>query len=196
MDAPMRIIHWNAQGLRTKSSLLQACVRLERTDVIFLQETLLPPSSNFSIPGYISYFLPYSPDCRGLLTLVKRSIPHTHISTPPYCGDRVEVQSIKIQLDNNTLTCYNIYKHQDGELNLSAIFASAEQENTLICGDFNAHHPILSSPSRTNEDGHHIAYLLDEYPEVALLNNGEPTHIRGGRLDLSFLTTTLRQQAK
>ena len=195
VDAPLRILHWNAQGLRPKIPLLQACIGREQTDVILLQETLLPPSSTFSLPGYIPYYLPHSPTSRGLLTLIKRNIPHSHITNPHHCGNGVEVQALAIHLSNLTLTCYNVYKQQDGELDLSRVFAQAETEPTLICGDFNAHHPILSSPSPTNQDGHHISYLLDEFPEVALLNNGEPTHERGGRLDLSFLTSTLRPSA-
>ncbi|KAG7172009.1 hypothetical protein Hamer_G000981 [Homarus americanus] len=40
-----------------------------------------------------------------------------------------------------------------------------------------------------NQDGHHLVELLTDVPEITLINTGEPTHIRGGTLDLTFIST-------
>ncbi|KAG0723862.1 hypothetical protein GWK47_041812 [Chionoecetes opilio] len=61
----------------------------------------------------------------------------------------------------------------------------------LVAGDFNAHHPILQSVSATNRTGRHLAVLLEEVPHIHLLNTGEPTHVRGGRLDLTLVSGDL-----
>ncbi|XP_050714974.1 uncharacterized protein LOC126997803 [Eriocheir sinensis] len=61
----------------------------------------------------------------------------------------------------------------------------------LVAGDFNAHHPILQSVSRPNPAGRHLAAVLEDLPEVVLLNNGEDTHVRGGRLDLTLVSRAL-----
>ena len=115
------------------------------------------------------------------------------------CGTNIEVMAITITLLNINMNIYNIYRKRNreypGELQLGQLFALAGNHPTLICGDFNAHHPILSSPSPTNEAGEHLCYILEEIPEIALLNNGQPTHMRGGRLDLTFLSTNLRPHA-
>ena len=192
----VRLLHWNINGVRNKSAILHATANEENLDIILLQETLLPSSGSFSFSGYNTFSLPRTDTDRGLLILVKNTIPCSLVSTPIDCGDNVEVQAVKIHLADTTLTCYNIYRHMNGTLNLGELFTQASSEPTFICGDFNAHHPILSSPSHTNEDGEHLAGILEEYPEMALLNNGQATHIAGGRLDLTFLPSALRDRAQ
>ena len=101
--------------------------------------------------------------------------------------------AVRLTLDNQTLDIYNIYRNiQHGELDLSQLFAHTENTNTLIMGDFNAHHEILSSTCPSNTSGDHIYQSLNDFNRVSLLNNGQSTHIRGGRLDLSFISTVLR----
>ena len=101
--------------------------------------------------------------------------------------------AVRLTLDNQTLDIYNIYRNiQHGELDLSQLFAHTENTNTMIMGDFNAHHEILSSTRPSNTTGDHIYQSLNDFNRVSLLNNGQSTPIRGGRLDLSFISTVLR----
>ena len=69
--------------------------------------------------------------------------------------------------------------------------SEAANRKVFIGGDFNAHHHRLESPGPCNSARIHIMQTLDEMPGVRLLNNGEPTHRDGGRLDLSFITEEL-----
>ena len=135
---------------------------------------------------------------RGLITLIKNQIPSSLIKQPINCGEDVEVLATKIHLNNQNLILYNIYKSPQftGALDLSEVFSLSMHEDILIAGDFNAHHPILNSKGPTNEDGSHISHLLEELPEITLLNNGEATHLRGGRLDLAFIPTYLKNSSK
>ncbi|KAG7177930.1 hypothetical protein Hamer_G026395 [Homarus americanus] len=41
------------------------------------------------------------------------------------------------------------------------------------------------------QDGHHQVEMLTDVPEITLINTGEPTHILGGTLDLTFISTEL-----
>jgi len=125
------------------------------------------------------------------MILVRGSIPCKAINNPIDCGDNVEVQAVELTLLNRTLLIYNLYKHMLGTLDISELFASAEDNLMLIGGDFNAHHPILNSPRATNADGHHLASTLDESPFIGLLNTGEATHTQGGRLDLTLVSSSL-----
>ena len=65
--------------------------------------------------------------------------------------------AVRLTLDNQTLDIYNIYRNiQHRELGLSQLFAHTENTNTLIMGDFKAHHKILSSTRPSNATGDHI----------------------------------------
>ena len=65
--------------------------------------------------------------------------------------------AVRLTLDNQTLDIYNIYRNiQHGELDLSRLFAHTENTNTLIMGDFIAHHEILCSTRPSKTTGDHI----------------------------------------
>ena len=192
----LKILNWNIAGINRKTATLLAHCKQENYDVITLQETLLQRGKKLKVSGYNTFITPHENTDRGLAVLIKNTIPVKRITNPISCGNNVEVIAVTIILQEYQLDIYNIYRKltqgNNGELELAQLFAHASTNNTLITGDFNAHHNILSSPQSPNEAGEHLASILDDFPDVALLNNGEPTHIRGGRLDLSFITTTLR----
>ena len=192
----VKILNWNIAGANKKKATLIAHSKTEKYDVITLQETLLQRGTKFKISGYNTYTTPHENTDRGLTILVKNSIPAKRITNPIPCGINVEVLAVTLTLQDTKLDIYNIYRKlaqgNTGELDLIELFAHTSNTNTLITGDFNAHHNMLSSPSTSNEAGQHIAQLLEDFPNTALLNNGQPTHIRGGRLDLSFISTPIR----
>ena len=125
--------------------------------------------------------------------MVKNTIPCTPVPDPASCGEGVDVQAVTLTLRHTSLLVYNIYKPHDSRLNLEEIFDHASITPTFVGGDFNCHHPILGSQAAANRDGRHLAMALNEAPGICLLNNGEATHIRGNTLDLSFISSTLRQ---
>ena len=100
-------------------------------------------------------------------------------------------QAVKLYLADTTLVCYNIYKRHAGVLDVRELMSEAANNKVFIGGDFNAHNHRLESPGPCNRTGIHIIQTLDKMPGVRLLNNGEPTHRDGGRLDLSFITEEL-----
>ncbi|XP_068233494.1 uncharacterized protein [Palaemon carinicauda] len=158
-----------------------------------LQETFLTTGKKLRIAGYNAYITPQIDTDKGLATLVRTTIPTTRLHNPIPCGTNVKTLAVTITLLNQKIDIYRKINSEDtGELQLTQLFAHVERTTTLICGDFNAHHPILSFPSMTNPSGEHIAFALEEFEGVALLNTGQLTHIRGGRLDLTFVTTAVR----
>ena len=192
----VKILNWNIAGANTKKATLIAHSKTEQYDVITLQETLLQKGKKFKLNGYNIYTTPHENTDRGLAILVKNSIPVKRIANPISCGNNVEVLAVTITLQDTKLDIYNIYRKlaqgNTGELDLTQLFAHTSNTNTIINGDFNAHHNILSSPNPNNEAGEHIAQMLDDFPNTSILNNGQSTHVKGGRLDLSFITTQIR----
>ncbi|KAK3883968.1 hypothetical protein Pcinc_011731 [Petrolisthes cinctipes] len=94
------------------------------------------------------------------------------------------------------LTVYNIYNNSSGHLDVSELLPLAATETALIGGDFNCHHRDLHSSAPNNRDGRHLVGVLESTSGGSLLNTGEPTHICGGRLDLTFVSSTLRCNSK
>ena len=192
----INILQWNINGASNKRASLVHTVRTMNIDIVALQETLIPNPEKFKLSGYNTFATPRTEEDRGLIILVKNSIPAKVLVNPVFCGDRVEVVAVEILLLNTNLTIYNIYRNwANNNLDLTQLFTAASNQPTLILGDFNAHHPILNSIRDTTEEGEHINFTLENFPEMTILNNGIATHIRGGRLDLAFINTNLRQFA-
>ena len=150
-------LNWNICGVNIKKATLLAYCKTEKYDVITLQEPLINIGKKFKVSGYNTYTTPRENTNRGLAILVKSSIPVKRITNLISCGDNGEVMAVRLTLDNQTLDICNIYRNiQHGELDLSHLFAHTENTNTLIMGDFNAHHEILSSTRPSNTTGNHI----------------------------------------
>ena len=192
----LNFLQWNINSITSKRASLVHTVRTMNIDIVVLQETLAADPDKFKLSGYNTFAIPQTNENRGLAILVKNTIPTKMLINPIFCGDRVEVMAVEIILMETSLTIYNIYRnHANINLDLTQLFTFSSTQPTIILGDFNAHHPVLNSANRITEEGEHIAYILDQIPEMALLNNGQATHVRGGRLDLSFINTNLRQFA-
>lgn len=193
-DGRLKFLQWNVNGIRAKNHHLRAAAGIENVDVFLLQETKLPSNSTFRIPGFTAYTTPKVREGpRGLATLIRDNILSKIVPHPIHCGEGVEVLAVKIYLDDCSLYIYNIYRKPDNttELCLGELFAEASREIILIGGDFNANHPDFNPRQRADAAGTHLASTLDGAPELSLLNSTEPTHIHGGVLDLTFVTTDL-----
>ena len=89
---------------------------------------------------------------------------------PIHCGEGVEIHGVSLQLPFSNLHIYNVYCHSHADLDVGELLASASTANTYIGGDFNAHHPLLHSPSPNNAAGRHVTQVMSETQCVALLN--------------------------
>ncbi|XP_063854131.1 uncharacterized protein LOC135096523 [Scylla paramamosain] len=187
----LRVLQWNVQGLRPKRHQVLQAVFEEHLDVVLLQETLTPADFEWRVAGYTLHSLPTAEGTRGCAALVRSTIPHRRVAAPVNCGDGVEVLALELQVGSLPLLVYNVYRSQRHQLEAGELLTLASHSSLLVAGDLNAHHPMLQSPSPANETGRHLAVLLEEIPHVCLLNTGEATHTRGGRLDLTLVSSDL-----
>ena len=195
MASNLSILQWNINSYYSKTAMLHAHVRSKDIDIIMLQETVTGDIVRFS--GYHPFVLPSQAGTRGLITLVKATIPCFRIENPIHCGDNVEVLAVEIHLAGGRLKLYNIYSRPDSRsLDISEVCASAAHDRVIIGGDFNAHHPAFSVSRKFNPAGYNVAAVLEACPEIALLNTKEPTHVGGGVLDLTFATATLSERIR
>lgn len=99
--------------------------------------------------------------------------------------------TVQIQLPRLEVAIYDIYSGPGGQLEASEVLSLTTYINVLVSGDFNAHHPILQFVSRPNPSGRYLVAVLEDLSKVVLLINGEPTHVRGVRVDLTLVSRDL-----
>lgn len=87
---------------------------------------------------------------------------------------------------------YNVYSGPLCEsLDINQIWARVTQDRVIMGG-----RPMHTSAcwipcKRPNAVGFQIAYVLETFPKIVLLNAQEPMHVRGGVLALNFTTATM-----
>ena len=117
--------------------------------VACLQETKLSPSSNLRpFPDYttVRHDRPGASRGGGLITLVHHSISYTRLPSDLFPNDSTAEQlSITATINDIPLHIHNIYipPHSSCPPNYTPSFTRLfqAQDDTLILGDFNAHHP-------------------------------------------------------
>ena len=76
----LRIVHWNAEGVRQKKLELQQFLKEQEIDVCCIQGTRLNSTHRFSLRGYVLHRVDRADRPKGgVHSLVKSSIPSTGI---------------------------------------------------------------------------------------------------------------------
>ena len=122
------MLHWNAEGVRNKKLELQVLMKERNIDVCYIQETHLNSSHRFSIRGYDTFRRDRKNRPKGgILAHVK----NTHAAAELYRSEDedTEVLGIKLLLDKNPLTIYNLYSPPNKQLR--------PQVFQFFMGDFN-----------------------------------------------------------
>ena len=157
----LRVLQWNAGGLRARSTELLHFLLSHSVDLICIQESN-PNSSSFWIPGFSALRSDrthsrsgiLSPDAThasgGVVTFVRQGLSFSEFSTSslfsldPY-SDYV---GINISLDNSSLVSFlNVYappiRSSPTDGRIDSFFPSIlPSRNLFILRDFNCHHPL------------------------------------------------------
>ena len=169
----LRLLQWNAGGLRARSTELLHFLLSHSVDLICIQESNLSSSSSFRIPGFSALRSDYtcfrsgilSPDTThasgGVFIFVRQGLFFSELSTTSLssldpCSDYV---GVNISLNNSSLLSFlNVYappicsSPMDGRTNSFAPSILPSSSNLFILGDFNCHHPLWDS--RDTSDPH------------------------------------------
>ena len=139
----LRIMHWNAEGVRQKKLELQQFLKTQKIDVCCIQETHLNNTHRFSIRGYEIHRVDWADRPKGgVLTPVKTSIPSTEVQRSEKSD--MEYITVKLILPVRNLTC-NLYSPPSRAINLQIL--QPNSEDWMIVGDFNSHSPSWGYPS-------------------------------------------------
>ncbi|GFR59552.1 RNA-directed DNA polymerase from mobile element jockey [Elysia marginata] len=140
----IRIMHWNAHGIKTRKLELGVFLTENKIDVCAIQETHLKEEERFWIRGYKDFRQDrINRKNGGIITLVNTNTLTavvTYRSRPD--GETVdkdtECLGIELILPSNNLHVYNIYSHPDKDFQFEP---QVKQDNFIVVGDFNSHSP-------------------------------------------------------
>ena len=184
----MIVMQWNCDYLATKIDELKDVLKREKVDVLAVQETKLGEKDK--TPRLAGYS-PIRKDRKGsgtvlnrgggLVLYIKDGIPHWEETVETH--SMLEAQVVCIPLSKKKqLRVVNIYippyRGTQGREELEAVMADLRrmprQEDTIWCGDFNAHHPTWDPYVEEDSRGTRIEeWMCDE--GLITLNDGSGT---------------------
>ena len=184
------IIQININGLTTKIHELKNLTDNTKIDIITIQETKLKPTHR---TPYLKDYTAIQTDRTyknggGLMTYIKNDIIFTEFKTLHTTNHKLtELQHIKIHLTNHKHL--NIYipprdttnpDHSNSQEDITNCMTHIlNTNNTILTGDFNAHHTLWHSPTTDNR-GTLIADLINSSNQI-VLNTNTPTRIPTNR---------------
>jgi len=135
---PLRIMHWNAEGVQRKKLELQNFLKTNNVDICCVQETHLNKNHRFFIRGYELYRQDREDRPKGgVLTLVRNSLPS--VETGRSGESDTECITVELILKDRHLTVCNLYSPPNKMIQLPLL--SHDQNNWITVGDFNSHSP-------------------------------------------------------
>ena len=175
----LRILQWNADGLSSKLHELRLKADELDLDVILIQESKL--EAQHSTPKIIGYSSIRSDRKKraggGLMSYIRTSL--THEKRKDECKDATETSTFAVKTSRNRWAdITNLYCPPASSPGFDTLRLATEivpvTNNSIICGDFNAHSLLWDN----NEDtrGEEVEdWIIDK--GLTVLNDGTPTRI-------------------
>ena len=182
----LRVLQWNAGGLRARSTELLHFFSSHSVDLICIQESNLNSSSFFRIPGFSVLRSDRTHSRSGILSsdathasggvviFIRQGLSFSELSTTslssldPY-SDYV---GVNISLNkSSSVSCLNVYappirsSPTDGRTDSFSPSILPSSRNFFILGDFNCHHPLWDS--RVTSDPAGRKYSTGSSPQTS-----------------------------
>ena len=182
------ILQYNCNGISNSHDQLDAILRSSSALVACIQETKLRPGSTMrDFPQYtpIRRDRPGDRGGGGLLILVHSSVQYKPLPTDHlFPNDNfTEHQAITATINSHAVNIYNIYippvSSCDAGFSPSLDLLLQGQDDALILGDFNAHHPSWHSSTSDASAAHRGTTVHDAIvdSELVLLNTDRHTRL-------------------
>ena len=188
----LRILQWNANGIRPRRTELIQFLSHNQYDLIFIQESHLSSDSTFRIPGYKTLQKNRSMTRRGtanstgnlgggVLILVKTGLSYTLLSTQSLSSldPSSDYLAIAVKIKGAPpIDLFNVYvplihsSFSDSRPKSFSPFLLPSSPTTYIFGNFNSHHSSWDSHSPEDHSGKDLFdWLLSS--DLLPLNNQE-----------------------
>ena len=179
----LRILQWNADGLRTKIDELQLRLKEDDYDVCVIQETkLLKENKTPTVEGYTSLRKDRKNQDGGggLMTFIKKSLAFETIRDAT--KDSTETQCFKIKMSKRkwveicNIYCPPVRSHTTNQNVRLATKTIPSTSESIVLGDFNAHSPIWDQFQPPDERGEAVEdWIINN--DMTVLNDGRHTRI-------------------
>ena len=189
----LRIVQWNANGIRPRRNKLIQFLSQNQYNLIFVQESHLSSDSTFRIPGYKTLQKNRSMTKRGttiftgnlgsgVLILVKNGLTYTSLSTQSLSSldPSSDYLAITVKIKGaSPIHLFNVYvpfirsSFSDSRSKSFSPFLLPSSPNTYIFSDFNGHHSSWDSHSPEDQSGKD---LFDWLLSFRLLPLNNPEH--------------------
>lgn len=160
----LKILNWNANGLKPKKSTFSSFLVRHNIDIACLTETHLVNSEPFKIPGYAMYREDRTAPIAsgGVAIFIKRSISHHSLFLPQLIN--IEAVAIKLNLSNNeSLTIISAYKSPNRRLQVNDINnLFLLNTPTLLVGDLNCKHRFWGCRA-SNPNGERLLRIVSDF---------------------------------
>ena len=143
-------MQFNTDGVRTSKEEILTFLNDHSIKIAALQETKLKPTSNpICFPGYHTLRKDRAPPDGGggLAFIIHHSVQYIEKDISNITDDHLKIQAITATIDNSPIDIFNIYlpptsSCPDYSLSRSVVEAFLEHSDadSLVMGDFNAHH--------------------------------------------------------
>ena len=176
----VHLIQWNTNGLIGHWQDFKHTIHTLQPDVICVQETHLKPQDPYTFNIFPYTFIRSDskipgPNRRGGIgTFIKHNIPHRALQL----NTQSDIQAIEIHTQQQPITLVNCYFSPSlPHTTLSELTAILHNIHTpiLLCGDFNAHHPLWEEARITNQTRGDILYDITHESQLVCLNTGDNT---------------------
>ena len=168
----LKIVQWNAEGVRLKKTELQHFLKLKAIDVCCIQETHLSSSHRFFIRGYEVFRQDRENRPKGgLLTVVRNNIPAVEIQRSGQADLDTEYLGVKLVLAGTPVTVFRIFSPPDKQIQLHNI--KVEPQSWVITGDFNSHSPSWGY-GQVNSKGEEVENWITENRLIPIIKPDDP----------------------
>ena len=180
----LRILQWNANGLKLKSTELETRLKELDIDVAVIQETHLskkdrtPTIQDSHGRRFNAVRVDRTNTSRGggLAIYIRESLPFDNVGSRINKG--TETSTIRVRLDKKKwVTLTNLYSppvNSKGQEIAFSVDHIPSSPSSIICGDFNAHHATWDEVQTEDDRGTELSDWVN-LNSMAILNNGSVT---------------------
>lgn len=157
MSSEIKIVTWNANGIRQHIGELEIFLNINKIDICLISETHLAKTQNIKVANFICYHSPHPTDTArgGSAILIQNNLQH-HLE-PDVSNHVMQVATISIRVKNKGFKVAAIYcppnciSTEEEYINLFKTLGP----NFILGGDFNAKHTFWGS-RLTNTKGRKV----------------------------------------
>jgi len=192
----MKIIHLNATSVRNKINSISQYLHSNKIAVASICETFLNPSDSFALKNYTIIRADRANTSNrggGVLIAVRKDLNVKKLNIPSSVQP-IEACACEVSTAYTIINFISLYLPPRSNCDISKlnnILPASQYNNTVVCGDFNAHHNSWGG-SFNDPRGRQVLDFFDSINFV-LLNDGSMTFFGPSQsaLDLTFCSPNL-----